>query len=118
MATTFTPRQQLIRTVVAGLSPAQFAGLRSYLDAVRVQTDARLAQLDAERTVLLARKQKLDTALQRFARTDAFDALRTALQRGERLRPAGSRPVVVKTPRVTARPGKRPAKRPGKLPGG
>lgn len=123
MATTFTPRQQLVRTAMAALTPPQFARLRAYLDAVRVRTDARLAQLDAERAVLLARKQKLDVALQRFAKPDAFDALRSALQRGERLRAASP---AVKTPgkkpgkkpgkSPTKRPGKTPAKRPGKTP--
>lgn len=129
MATEFTPRQQLVRTAMAALTPPQFARLRAYLDAVRVRTDARLAQLDAERAVLLARKQKLDAALQRFARPDAFDALRGALQRGERLRAAapavktpGKTPAKKpgKTPSKTPakRPGKTPAKRPVKRPGG
>lgn len=116
MATTFTARQQLIRTAMAALSPAQFASLRTYLDAVRVQTDGRLAQIEAERTALLARKQKLDAALQRLTRNDAFDSLRSALQRGERLRaqitPPSTRPT--KTP--VKRPGKTPVKRPGKTP--
>ena len=115
MATSFTPRQQLIRTAMAALSPAQFARLRAYLDAVRVQTDARLAELDAERAVLTARKQKLDVALQRFARPDAFDSLRNSLQRGERLR--GAAPAVKTPGKIPAkRPGKTPAKRPGKTP--
>ena len=116
MATTFTARQQLIRTAMAALSPAQFARLRTYLDAVRVQTDGRLAQIEAERTALLERKQKLDAAVQRLTRNDAFDSLRSALQRGERLRTQltpVSRPV--KTP--VKRPGKTPAKRPVKRPG-
>lgn len=115
MATTFTARQQLIRTAVAGLSPGQFAKLRTLLDAVRVQTDGRLAQIEAERTVLLERKQKLDAALQRLSRTDAFEALRGALQRGERLR-ALSTPVKQPAKTPAKRPGKTPAKRPGKTP--
>ncbi len=115
MATTFTARQQLIRTAVAGLSPLQFARLRPYLDAVRVQTEARLAQIEAERTLLLARKQKLDAALHRLARTDAFDALRSSLQRGERLTAAVARPAVKQPAKTPAkRPGKRPVKRPGR----
>jgi hypothetical protein len=118
MATTFTARQQLIRTAMATLSPAQFAGLRTYLDAVRVQTDGRLAQIEAERTALLARKQKLDAALQRLTRNDAFDSLRSALQRGERLRtqaqPAVTRPTKTPVKRPAKTPAKRPAKRPGR----
>ena len=115
MATSFTPQQQLLRTAMAAITPSQFARLRAYLEAVRIQTDTRLAQLDAERTLLLARKQKLDSAVQRFARSDAFDALRDALQRGDRLRVAS---VAVKTPGKTPvkRPGKTPAKRPGGRP--
>lgn len=119
MAIAFTSRQQLIRTAIASLTPAQFAGLRSYLDAVRVHTDARLAQLDAERARLLARKQKLDGALQRFARADAFDALRDALQRGERLKlsiPARGAKSPGKKP--AKKPTKKPAKRPTRRPGG
>lgn len=115
MATTFTTRQQLIRNAMAALSPAQFASLRTLLDAVRVQTDGRLAQIEAERTALLARKQKLDTALQRLTRTDAFDSLRSALQRGERLRPQAA-PVKRPTKTPVKRPGKTPVKRPGKTP--
>lgn len=118
MATTFTPRQQVMRIRMAALSPAQFAQVRTYLDSVRVQTDGRLAQIEAERTILLARKQKLDAALQRLARNDAFDALRSALQRGERLRtqatPTATKPVKRPTKRPTKRPGKRPVKRPGR----
>lgn len=116
MATTFTARQQLIRTAMAALSPAQFARLRTYLDAVRVQTDGRLAQIEAERTALLERKQKLDAALQRLTRNDAFDSLRSALQRGERLRTQLT-PVARPAKTPVKRPGKTPAKRPVKRPG-
>lgn len=101
------------------MTPVQFAQLRTYLDAVRIATDGRLAQIETERQMLLARKQKLDAALQRLSRNDAFDALRGALQRGERLRaqpaPAPGKPTKpAKTP--TNRPTKTPAKRPGKRP--
>lgn len=107
MPATFTARQQLMRTVLAALSSAQFAQLRASLDAVRVQTDARLAQIEAERALLLARKEKLDGALQRLSHANAFEDLRQALQRGERLR----------TPKPAPRkPGAKPAKRPGKRP--
>ena len=127
MATTFTPQQQLVRTSLAAMNPAQFAKLRMYLDAVRVATDGRLAQIEAERQMLLTRKQKLDAALQRLSRNDAFDALRGALQRGERLRAQPAAPAAqpgkpakpAKRPTKTPvkKPGKRPAKRPAKRPG-
>jgi hypothetical protein len=112
MPTTFTAKQQAMRTMLASLSPAQFAQVRAYLDAVRVQTDARLAQIEAERAILLARKQKLDGALRRLSQTNAFEDLRQALNKGERLRA----PAITSPKKPGKSPGKRPAKRPGRRP--
>jgi hypothetical protein len=107
MATTFTPRQHQIRTVLAGISESQFASLRAVLDALRVRIDARLAQLDAERAVLAAQKTRLDTALTRFAKPNAFTDLRGALEKGQRLTVKPIKTPVVKRVATPKRPGKK-----------
>jgi hypothetical protein len=108
MATTFTPKQQQIRTALAGISESQFASLRAVLDALRVRIDARMAQLDAERANLVAHKTKLDAALTRFAKPKAFTDLRSALGKGQRLTVKPIKTPVVKRVVKPRRPGKKP----------
>jgi hypothetical protein len=60
---------------------------------------------------LLARKQQLEAALQHFAKPNALDILRTALQKGERLKAVVAKPVVAKTPAKKTPTRKTPAKK-------
>jgi len=106
MTPTFTPKQQQIRTALAGINESQFATLRAVLDALRVRVDARMAQLDAERANLAAQKTRLDVALTRFAKPKAFDDLRSALGKGQRLTTMSIRTPVAK-PAVKPKPAKK-----------
>ncbi len=106
MITTFTPKQQQMRTALAGINESQFATLRAVLDALRVRIDARLAQIDAERASLTAQRTKLDAALTRFAKPKAFEDLRSALGKGQRLTMKPIKPPVAK-PAVRPKPAKK-----------
>ena len=107
MTPTFTPKQQQIRTALAGINESQFATLRAVLDALRVRVDARMAQLDAERANLAAQKTRLDAALTRFAKPKAFEDLRSALGKGQRLTVNPIKAPVVKPVVKPRRPAKK-----------
>lgn len=118
MATTFTAKEQLVRSRLAALTSEEFARLRLMLDAVRVRTESRLVTVETERATLLARKQQLERALQHFAKANALETLRSSLQKGERLKVSPAAPAAVKTPAKKGPARKTPAKRPAaKTPG-
>ena len=103
----FSAAQQAMRARLAAMNPTQFAALKGLLEQASAATDVRLAQIEAEKAQLTARKAKLGNVLNRLATPNALDTLRTAVVGGRSL-VANVSPTAVSG---VTKPGK---KKPGK----
>src|SRR5262245_54938617 len=97
-----TPRQQAIRTLLAGIDDTRFTALKSTLEQSRAAIDARIALLDAARGQIVHRKAALDTVLARMNAPNGLTDFRNAMVKGERLSVKVQKPKV-ETPKPARR---------------